>query len=299
MDNYFEIKNLKCSYNRNDKLPKVVLEIDELKIPKGELVFIVGQSGCGKSTILETLGLMNNAMLIDANTVFNFYSADDNTIDYLTIWKKSNKLISDIRLNHFSFIFQQTNLMRNFNIYENIAVTRMLQGASETDCKRVTNKILRNIGLDDFITMNGGAWDKNSKVFDHAHKASGGQQQRIAFARAMVSNFNILFCDEPTGNLDSQTADDIMKHLYENIKNQENATAIIVSHDLTLAMKYGDRIVKIHKEKRITKNKRGEDIEEQYGHINGDSIFIKVKEEHWTLNNTDLLNDEIHEKLRN
>ena len=175
MTNYFEIKNLKCSYNRKDKEPKVVLQIEELTIPRGEVIFIVGLSGCGKSTILETLGLMNNTILVDSNTRFDFHPADNINHDYLTIWNKSDKLLSEIRRDYFSFIFQQTNLMQNFNIYENIAVTKMLQGATEKDCRRTINDILRDIGLGEFIILNNGGWDKKSKVFDKAHEAKIGR----------------------------------------------------------------------------------------------------------------------------
>lgn len=266
MNNYFEIKNLKCSYNGKVEKPKVVLRVDELNIPRGQIVFIVGQSGCGKSTILETLGLMNDTMLKENNSQFDFFPVEDERLDYLDIWNKSNSLVSKIRLDYFSFIFQQTNLMRNFNIYENIAITKMMQGASEVECKRTTNKILHSIGLGEFVIMNSGTWDKKSKVFDKAHEASGGQQQRIAFARAMVSEFRILFCDEPTGNLDPKTADKLMCYLHDELKNKADCTAVIVSHDLNLAVKYGDRIIKIFKQI---------DDDEHFGLINNGSVFIK------------------------
>jgi putative ABC transport system ATP-binding protein len=287
MNNYFEIKNLKCSYKRKENNPKIVLQIDKMDIPRSEVVFIVGQSGCGKSTILETLGLMNNTMLAAEDTKFIFYPNEKEEIDYLTVWEKSNKLISKIRLNHFSFIFQQTNLMKNFNIYENIALTRMLQGANEVECMRATNEILQSVDMGDFIIINNGAWDRKSKIFDQAHEVSGGQQQRIAFARAMVSDFNILFCDEPTGNLDPKTADEIMKYLRDNIDKKENATAIIVSHNLKLAVKYGDRIIKIF---------RQTDDDEYCGHINNDSLFAKQGEK-WIHNGKELFDYEMLEKL--
>jgi len=286
MSNYFEIKNLKCSYNRKGKDPKVVLQIDELNIPQGEIVFIVGQSGCGKSTILETLGLMNNTMLAESDTKFDFFP-DSEKLDYLGIWNKPNKLLSKIRLDYFSFIFQQTNLMRNFNIYENIAITKMLQNTTEVQCKRSTTDILRNVGLDEFLTMNNGAWNKQSKVFDKAHEASGGQQQRIAFARAMVSDYEILFCDEPTGNLDPKTADKLMSYLREEVKKKGGSTAIIVSHDLKLAAKYGDRIVKIFKQI---------DDDEHFGFINSDSVFTKENAQ-WQNNGVSYADMEIIKKL--
>jgi putative ABC transport system ATP-binding protein len=288
MDNcYFNIEKLACSYNRKEANPKVVLQIEELRIPRDEIVFIVGQSGCGKSTILEILGLMNNTVLIQENSVFEFLPNENEKIDYLTIWEKSNKMLSQIRLHYFSFIFQQTNLMRNFNIYENIAITKMLQNSSKRECKRATNNILKNVGLEDFIIMLNGAWSRESKVFGKSHESSGGQQQRIAFARAMVSDFKILFCDEPTGNLDPTTADRLMQYLYDEVKKKEFSTAVIVSHDLKLAVKYGDRIIKIFKQ--INE-------EEYYGLINSESVFVKEKN-CWKANGITLSDDEMIKKL--
>ncbi len=271
-DYYFEINNVKCSYNRKDKEPKVVLQIEELKIPKGEVVFIIGQSGCGKSTILETLGLMNNTMLVDGESKFDFSPTDKDPYNYLDIWNKPNRIISKIRLDYFSFIFQQTNLMRNFNIYENIAITKMLQCSNENECKKVTTNILNKIGLESFVRTENGAWSEDSKVYGKAYETSGGQQQRIAFARAMVSNYNVLFCDEPTGNLDPGTANVLMKYLRDEIKKKSNATAIIVSHDLTLAKRYGDRIIQINKNC---------DDESNYGIVNSKSVFLKNEDGEW------------------
>lgn len=288
MENYFEISNLQCSYNSKDTNPTIVLRIEELNIPKGEIVFIVGQSGCGKSTILETLGLMNNTILENNDTAFKFNPPGRDSLDCLTIWHRSNDLLSKIRLDYFSFIFQQTNLMRNFNIYENIAITKMLQGASEIECKRATTELLRNVDLEEFVRTNNGALDKNCKLFENPEKASGGQKQRFALARALVSDYKVLLCDEPTGNLDPITADNIMSYLISEVHKKEQATAVIVSHDLTLATKYGNRIIKIFKHS---------ENDNHYGFINNDSIYIKSNNE-WHSNGNRLPIDEITELLR-
>lgn len=268
MDNYFELKDIECGYNDR----KVVLRIDNLTIPKGEIVFIVGQSGCGKSTILETLGLMNNTVINKPASSIIFNSPDGEKVDYRTIWtqKNSNDRLSEIRRKYFSFIFQQTNLMRNFNIYENIAVTKMLQGANESECKRTTNEILKKVALEEFVRMRNGSWDPSSKVYGRAIEASGGQQQRMAFARAMVAEYSVLFCDEPTGNLDPETADMLMQYLSDEVKSHTDASAIIVSHDMTLATKYGDKIIKIFKKQQSS------DRDDYYGYITSDSVFVRT-----------------------
>lgn len=288
-DIYFEVKNLNCAYHGD----RVVLKIEELVIPRGEMVFIVGQSGCGKSTILETLGLMNNTMLASNDSKFLFHAPDGVDVDYQALWrmKDNNDRLSEIRRNYFSFIFQQTNLMRNFNIYENIAITKMLQGASETECRRVTNEILKEVALDEFVVMRNGGWDATSKVFGRANEASGGQQQRMAFARAMVAQYNILFCDEPTGNLDPDTADMLMNYLRTELNKREGNTAIIVSHDMTLATKYGDRIVKIFKKQRDGSH------DDYYGYITSDSVFVRSNDG-WNYKSEILDSEAVIDKLK-
>lgn len=288
-DYYFDIKNLDCAYHAG----RVVLKIEELWIPKGEMVFIVGQSGCGKSTILETLGLMNNTMCPSSETSFIFNTPEGEQVDYLGIWQKknNNRILSDIRRRYFSFIFQQTNLMRNFNIYENIAVTKMLQGATEKECRRVTNDILKEVALDEFVVMRDGGWDPSSKIFGKSNEASGGQQQRMAFARAMVAEYSVLFCDEPTGNLDPDTADMLMNYLRTEISHRGEATAIIVSHDMFLATKYGDRIIKIFK------RQRGENGDDYFGYITEDSVFTRQNDQ-WNYQGQSMPSDEVIAKLK-
>ena len=286
---YFEIKNLDCAY-KNDR---VVLKIEELLLPKGEMVFIVGQSGCGKSTILETLGLMNNPMLPSANTQFLFYPPEGEPINYIPLWNKKNNnaALSDIRRRYFSFIFQQTHLMRNFSVYENIAVTKMLQGASELECKWVTNQILKEVALDEFVIMKDGYWDPASKLYGKPNEASGGQQQRMAFARAMVAEYNLLFCDEPTGNLDPATADMLMNYLRNVLNKKDDTTAIIVSHDLALASKYGDRIIKIFKKQRSDQQ------DDYYGYVTADSVFVRT-DNGWAYNGGSISPNEMVDKLK-
>lgn len=232
----FDIKDLKCAYHSN----RIILVVKNLQIPFGKIVFIVGESGVGKSTILETLGLMNNTIVLDNDTVLNYRSAPNSEIvDILKLWKeKGDKKLSQTRLKDFSFIFQQTNLMRNFTAWENIAITRMLQGKPRGESIIRTKKALSALGLNQI--------DFKREVF----KLAGGQQQRLAFARAIVPDFSVLFGDEPTGNLDPGTAKKVMNILKLILKDEDrihkDATAIIVSHSIELAVEFGDIIIKIH-----------------------------------------------------
>lgn len=239
MDTLFEITDLRCSYDKNyrEGVSKVILEIRDLVIPKGKKIFIVGESGIGKSTILEVLGLMNNTIVSKDSTRFLFYDNEGVQIDLLDLWKKNNDdELSEFRLKYFNFIFQSTNLMRNFTAYENIALTRMLQGYSQADSFAKASEVLADLGLNHI---------SEDRM---AQELSGGQQQRLAFARAILPDFTVLFGDEPTGNLDSDNAIKAMELLSGKLNELGGSSAIIVSHDMHLAVAFADMIIKIKKE---------------------------------------------------
>lgn len=266
MQNIFEIENLRCSYDKNyrEGKSKVVLEIDRLGIPKGKKIFIVGESGIGKSTILETLGMMNNTIVPDKEVKFLFHEFDgekDKTINLKSLWEgKKERSLSDFRLKNFSFIFQSTNLMKNFTAYENIAFTRMLQGYSKFHCYQRAKKTLNDLGLEHI--------DEERMAVE----LSGGQQQRLAFARAILPDFTVLFGDEPTGNLDGENAQKVMKILSDKLDELPGSSAIIVSHDMHLSRSFADMIVKIRKETRPHTPDSDEEV--AYGRIDEKCIFI-------------------------
>ena len=269
----FDIKNLRCSYDKNyrEGESKVVLEINNLAIPRGKKIFIVGESGIGKSTILETLGMMNNTIVPGDDTRFKFYGTDNKEIDLASLWSsKSERKLSDFRLRNYSFIFQSTNLMRNFTAFENVAFTRMLQGYSKFQCFQRTRLALDSLGL-------------NHVGEDRlAHELSGGQQQRLAFARAILPDFTVLFGDEPTGNLDSENAVRVMQILTDKLDELGGASAIIVSHDMHLSITFADVIVKIRKEIRPKKSDTDEDV--AYGVIDQTCIYTPADDSRtsWT-----------------
>jgi lipoprotein-releasing system ATP-binding protein len=262
MEKLFEIENLRCSYDRNyrEGVSKVVLEIRDLVIPKGKKIFIVGESGIGKSTILEVLGLMNNTIVPQYNTRFWFYGDSNQPVDLMKLWAgNSDAALSEFRLKHFNFIFQSTNLMRNFTAYENIALTRMLQGYSKADSFAKASKVLEDLGL--------GHIDEDRM----AQELSGGQQQRLAFARAILPDFTVLFGDEPTGNLDSDNAVKAMELLSDKLSEMQGSSAIIVSHDMHLSATFADMIIKIRKESRPVKDVSDEVT--YFGIIDRNSLF--------------------------
>ena len=264
MDKLFDICKLRCSYDKRyrEGQSRVVLEIEHLAIPRGRKIFIVGESGIGKSTILETLGMMNNTIVPDEQTKFIFLDDNGKETDLKAMWGKSDKMLSDFRLKNYSFIFQSTNLMKNFTAFENIAFTRMLQGFSRFSSFQRTKKVLEDLGLEHVD-------DKRM-----AQELSGGQQQRLAFARAILPDFTVLFGDEPTGNLDAENAVRVMEILNTKLNEHEGASAIIVSHDMHLAVSFADIIIKIRKCIRPKKHEDDEDI--SYGVIDESCVYSQL-----------------------
>jgi len=257
----FIIDNLRCSYERPfvEGRSRVVLEIESLRLERGQKVFIVGESGIGKSTILETLGMMNDTIVPDKQTRFLFHDRNGQEVNLSALWHGSDGLLSQFRLKNYSFIFQSTNLMRNFTAYENVAYTRMLQGYSQQEAFDKTRQVLMDLGLEHV--------DERRM----AQELSGGQQQRLAFARAILPEFTVLFGDEPTGNLDPENAERVMRVLLRKLDEQEGASAIIVSHDMHLATAFADVIVKIRKGIRPKLHDNEEDV--TYGIIDEGCVF--------------------------
>lgn len=282
--NIFEISELKCSYYRDWNKP--VLRVDNLSIQMGEIVFFVGASGIGKSTILETLGLMNN-------TIASVKKFEYDGMDLSSAWKWNDKRLSDFRKSEYSFIFQENNLMPNFSAYENVMITAMFQGMSKDVARKSAETIIDEIMKEDT------RWPVKEKIEKRSISSfSGGQRQRLAFARAILPNFSVLFGDEPTGNLDSGSAERLMNILTAKLRDKNKKiltaklpdkllTAIIVSHDLKLACEYADMIVKIRK------SDNGE-----YGIIDDASCYKRGESGDWNCGNLTLSVEDLLTKLK-
>jgi ABC-type lipoprotein export system ATPase subunit len=280
MTKIYEIENLECRYPKSDR---TVLKIDRLTINKGEIVFFIGASGVGKSTILETLGLMNNTVMQKPDTKFIFHE-NSGVINLLEVWNKGDKALSRFRKNHLSFIFQQTNLFPYLTVHQNANIVQVVQGKDYISSNQVTKSVFNK------LTLNFGK-EESPKVTN----ISGGQRQRVAFARAISTTYDVLFADEPTGNLDWFNADNMMNILKETI-TINNKTAIIVSHDITLALKYATSIILIDK---VT----GYGNKNDFGFIGEAQRFDKIESNWMNQNNlikeTDLeilLKDKIREQ---
>lgn len=213
MINIIEIKNLSKVYDNEIK----VLDNINLSIKKGELIAIMGPSGSGKSTLLNILGL------IDVQSSGNYYIEGKEVKDLI---KNKPNLV---RNKLFGFIFQYYALLKQYTVIENVMLPLTYRKISNKERVEKSILYLKKVGL---------FYLKDKKI----NKLSGGQQQRVAIARALVTEPEIILADEPTGNLDQKTGQDIMDLLIEI--NAAGKTVIIVTHDYNIA-KQCSRIVRV------------------------------------------------------
>jgi len=202
-------------------LGKVELEILKginLEIAPGNFVVILGPSGSGKSTLLHIIGLLD---IPTKGKVF-FQNQD--------ISKLSEDELAQIRGKRIGFIFQQFNLLQNLTSLENVMIPMIFQGVSEKERKNRAEFLLESVGLKERVTH-------------RPFELSGGEQQRIAIARSLANNPEVIVADEPTGNLDSTTGRKIMETLI-NLHEKEQKTMIVVTHDPTIA-DYSEQIINI------------------------------------------------------
>ena len=207
--------NLKKYYGNGENLVKAI-DNANIDIKEGEFVAIVGKSGSGKSTLLHMMGGLDNPtegkVYINDKDIFSLKEEE------LAIFRRKN----------IGFIFQNFNLIPSLNVWENITLPVGLDG-KEINKPFVTD-IINSLGLE-------------SKVDALPNTLSGGQQQRVAIARALVARPAIILADEPTGNLDSKTSDEVMSLLKTMIKKY-NQTLVMITHDETIAQ-MADRVIYI------------------------------------------------------
>lgn len=278
----YHIKDLACQYNASSE---PVLQIEELNLYEGEIVFFVGASGVGKSTLLETLGLMNNT--IDFQKSGEFWFENKNSREDLRgIWSRPEKDLSKFRQENLSFIFQSTNLFPNLSAFENVLLTQIVEGKSYDEAaqnaKSMIYRLFPNQRDRDEIVEDGKA----------IMELSGGQRQRLAFVRAAISKYAILLADEPTGNLDWWNAKNLIEILVDKVKSEDGVT-VIVTHDIDLATEYGDRIVLIRKEFRDPK-----DESSSYGVLNSKGIFTRDQDTWKDYQDTSIVQSDLSKYLK-
>lgn len=212
-----KVKGLYKIYKVGDTKVRALNGVD-FQIHRGEFCAIVGASGSGKSTLLNMLAGLEKP------------TKGSIVIGGEHMEKKSENELVAFRREHIGFIFQSFNLLPTMNAVENVALPLTFQGMDKVRRNRQAEEAIRLVGL----------W----KYRKHRPtQMSGGQQQRVGVARALVVNPEIIFADEPTGNLDSHTSEDVM-NLMKKVVREQNQTLVMVTHDNHLA-EYADRIFHI------------------------------------------------------
>ena len=226
-----EIKGLTKKYRLGQEIITALDNVD-LTIEEGEFLCILGTSGSGKSTLLHIMAGLERA------------TKGEVLLRGVSLTKMKEKKMAGFRRKHLGFIFQSYNLIPSLTALENVALPLIFDGVKKRARFKRSCELLVQLGLQHRL--------KNKPT-----EMSGGQQQRVSIARALVNNPKIVFADEPTGNLDSKTTEEIMKLLKEKV-NKSGVTLIMVTHDLELA-KYGDRIISMRDGKitKIVNNKEG------------------------------------------
>lgn len=188
------------------------------KADTAEVVSIVGASGAGKSTLLQILGSLSRP---DSGTV---------EIDGVDIYRLSSSELASFRNRKIGFVFQFNNLLPEFTALENVMIPALIAGRSRRDAAAAAESLLSELGL-------------GERLGHKPSELSGGEQQRVAVARALVNSPAVLFADEPSGNLDSRTKEELHRMFFD-LRDRHGVTIVIVTHDRDLAA-LSDRVLEM------------------------------------------------------
>jgi putative ABC transport system ATP-binding protein len=217
MQPLIKLENIQKSYFiENTPIP--VLHGIDLSISQGEFVAIMGHSGSGKSTLMNILGCL------DSSTDGNYFLNGEN------VSQLSQNQVANLRNRLIGFVFQGFNLLKRMTALENVTLPLLYSGVPKAEQKKRGLEVLKQMGL-----------EKHANSLPN--QMSGGQQQRVAIARALTNHPPLILADEPTGNLDTKTSDDIMALFTELNKNQ-GITIILVTHEPDIA-RYAHRMIRV------------------------------------------------------
>ena len=222
-----EVKEVKKSFGKGESCAEI-LKGASFSVEKGEFVSLMGASGSGKSTMLYLIGGLDREF------------EGEIKINDEDVAKKKEKELSKLRLDNIGFVFQFYNLVQNLNVEDNIMLPIKMSKKNTADAKKRLDEILELTGL-------------TAKRKSLPRQLSGGQQQRVAIARAILGEPEILLADEPTGNLDSSSTEEIMQ-LFRKINKEKNITILQVTHSEHCAS-FGDRVIELENGKIIRDNK--------------------------------------------
>lgn len=209
-----ELKNIHKSFNQGENKIKL-LDNANIQLHQGEIIGIIGPSGCGKTSLLQIAGLIDK---IDEGEII---------IDNAHI-QNIDKLKTQMRLKNIGFVYQFHNLLKDFTVIENVMMPLLIENVNRKEAYSKAKEVLEQVGL-------------SHRLNYYPNKLSGGEQQRTAIARAIVHKPKIILADEPTGNLDPETADNVFSILHQVIKSN-NLAALIVTHNLELAKKFDKNV---------------------------------------------------------
>ena len=210
------IENMKKIYNPGENEVRALDGID-LDIEKGDLVAIVGHSGSGKSTLMNMLGCLDTP------------TSGKYVLDGQDVASMTDNHLADVRNKEIGFIFQGFNLISNLDAVGNVELPLVYRGVSKNERKQLAMEALKSVGLED-------------RMKHKPNEMSGGQQQRVAVARAVAAKPPIILADEPTGNLDTKSTQEIMEILKE--LHRSGRTVIIITHDEEIASQ-AHRVIRI------------------------------------------------------
>ncbi len=202
-----QAKNIHKYYNDLHVLKGV-----DIHVKKGEIVSIVGASGAGKTTLLQILGTLDRA---SAKDDYNL------TINDTNITGLNDKLLAKFRNEHIGFIFQFHQLLPEFTALENVCLPAFIKGTKKDDAETRAKELLDFLGL-------------SHRYHHKPNELSGGEQQRVAVARALINSPELIFADEPSGNLDSESAENL-HNLFFKLRDEFGQTFVIVTHNEELA----------------------------------------------------------------
>jgi ABC-type lipoprotein export system ATPase subunit len=215
-----ELRNIYKTYRMGDIEVPALREVS-LAVGRGELVALMGASGSGKSTLMNILGCLDRP------------TSGEYWLDGQEVSRMSADQRALLRNHKIGFVFQSFNLLPRTSALENVAMplTYAAGNVSDREARHRAEEMLRRVGLEDRL--------------DHEpSQLSGGQQQRVAIARALINTPSILFADEPTGNLDSLTSEEVLR-MFQQLNEEDDITIILVTHDVQVA-RHARRVIRIH-----------------------------------------------------
>ena len=244
-----EIKNLRKIYKENSENAVTALKDVNLKVEDGDFVAIMGESGSGKTTLLNIISLIDKE------------SSGEIFLDGKEVLSLSDKEKSDFRRDNFGYIFQDFNLLDNFDVRENILLPLVLREENPKDFDNKLIPIVNKLGISDLLNK-------------YPAEISGGQKQRVAVARALIIKPKIILADEPTGQLDSSSSEDLLNY-FEKI-NAEKNTILMVTHS-NIAASFANRVLFIRDGKIFNEIYKADDSRDQFYKRIADSLnFLRA-----------------------